>query len=262
MHEDGEKSLGGNRRGADYIEISGRQPVMEALAGNWPVLRIYLRGQTDGPLREIVKKAKAKHVEIVSLSVDSFDRKFSGKRQGIVAVARDVDFYDPDSVLESIPRGESPLFVALDGIEDPHNMGAIIRTSLAMGVSAVIVPRRRTAALGEGTAKASAGAVFRQPICQVPNIHRFIQWSKDRGLWVYGLDMSGQDSIWEAEMSGGITLVVGGEGKGLSHLARQSCDVLVRIPMIGQIGSLNASVACGMALSEIQRQRHAKSPGS
>lgn len=239
--------------------VGGRRPVLEALSGGWPILRVYIRGRS-GP-KEIVKSAQARGTEIVSMDEKAFDRKFSGIVQGVCAAVKDVEFTDIDDVLRAVSNEEPPLFVALDGLEDPHNMGAIIRTSLAMGVHALVVPRRRSASLGEGAAKSSAGALFRQTICQVPNISWFIEWAQKNGMWVYGLDMSGQTSVWDTDLSGGIALVVGGEGKGLSRLVRERCDALVKIPMVGEIGSLNASVATGMALSEIRRQRQIKVSG-
>lgn len=239
-----------------YIQVSGKQPVSEALGGGWPVKEVFLRSGTDDPFtRQIAKKASSLGVRVSVTEARAFDKRFPRQSQGVAAAVREVPLVDLDEVFDRIPPGQVPLFVALDGIEDPHNLGAVTRTALAMGVHAVVIPRRRTAAVGEGAAKASAGAVFLEPVCQVPNIHYLIEWARRKGLWVFGLDAGGQDTIWGTDMSGPSVLIVGGEGKGLARLTRDKCDFLVRIPMLGEIGSLNASVACGMALSEIRRQR-------
>jgi len=165
----------------------------------------------------------------------------------------------PEEVLSVISGDVAPLFVALDGIQDPHNLGAICRTAHALGAHGVVVPRHRSAPLGEGAAKSSAGAIFYQPICEVPNISFFIRWAKEKGLWTYGLDALGEKSLWELDLTGPLVFLVGSEGKGLSRLVRENCDFLVKIPMTGKVASLNAGVACGMALYEVARQRHTAS---
>ncbi len=241
---------------AGFIHIFGKQPVQEALTGGWPVKEILLRGQVqDDFLKSVASAAKKVGIPTVSLEPPAFDRRFVRASQGVVAIVKDVESFGLDEVMESIPKERHPFFVALDGIEDPHNLGAIARTAYAMGVDAVVTPRRRSASIGEGAAKASAGAIFRQPICQVANIHYFTKWAKDNGLWVYGLDAQGKDTLWDTDFAGGVALVVGSEGRGISRLVRERCDFLVRIPMSGSIGSLNASVAAGMAIMEVQRQR-------
>ncbi len=251
--------MNAGRREQDYIRISGKQPVSEALSGGWPIREVFLRsGAEDAFTREIRQNATSLGVRVSVVEPQRFDREFPRQSQGVAATVRDVPMKDLDEVLEDIPPGQDPFYIALDGIEDPHNLGAVTRTALAMGVHAVVIPRHRTASVGEGAAKSSAGAIFREPICQVPNIHFFIEWAKQKGLWVYGLEASGQETIWSANMSGPLALIVGSEGKGLARLTRDRCDVLVRIPMSGEIGSLNASVACGMAIAEIQRQRQQK----
>lgn len=239
-----------------YMRVSGRRPVSEALSGGWPVSQVVIRaGSEDAAARDIVRSARTLGIEVSVVPAQAFDRKYPQKSQGVVATVREVPVRDPGEVLHSVPAGEQPLFVALDRILDPHNLGAIARTALAMGVHAVVMPRHRSASIGEGAAKASAGAIFRQSLCEAPNIHRFIEWAKGKGFWVYGLDSSGRDVIWATDMTGPVALVVGSEGKGLARLTRESCDFLVSIPMSGAIGSLNASVACGIAIAEVARQR-------
>lgn len=255
--------MNARRHDEDYIQVAGKQPVSEALSGGWPVKEITIRAGANDPFtREIAQKAASLGVPVSSVEAQAYDRRFPRQSQGIVATVREVPFWDLDDAFDRVPQGEPPLFVALDGIEDPHNLGAVTRTSLAMGVHAVVIPRHRTASVGEGAAKASAGAIFREPICQVPNIHFFIEWAKRKGMWVFGLDAEGRGTTWDTDMSGPLALILGGEDRGLARLTRERCDFLVRIPMSGEIGSLNASVACGMALSEICRQRLEKASKS
>ncbi len=240
----------------EHIHIYGKQPVNEALTAGWPVKEIFFRGEPrDAFLKSIIAAARKLGVHVSHLEPSAFDRRFVRASQGVVALVKDVEHVDLNELKHCLPAGRQPLFVALDGIQDPHNLGAITRTAYAMGVDAVVTPRRRTAPLGEGAAKASAGAIFRQPICQVANIHFFTLWAKENGLWVYGLDAEGSSSLWDTDFLGGVALVVGSEGRGISRLVKDSCDFLVRIPMSGGIGSLNASVAAGMAICEVQRQR-------
>lgn len=247
------------RHDQGYIQISGKQPVSEAISGGWPVREVFIRsGPDDAFTRDLKKNASSLGIRVTAVEPGRFDREYPRQSQGVAAAVREVPLRDVNEVLADIPAGQVPFYVALDGILDPHNLGAVTRTALAMGVHAVVIPRHRTAPVGEGATKSSAGAVFREPICQVSNIHFFIEWAKEKGMWVYGLDAEAEATIWTADMSGPIALIVGGEGKGLARLTRDRCDLLVRIPMSGAIGSLNASVACGMAIAEVQRQRNRK----
>ena len=248
--------MNARRQDQGYIQICGKQPVSEALSGGWPVREVFIRsGVDDAFMKELRNKASSVGVRVTVVEPQRFDREYHRQSQGVAATVKEVPLRDVNEVLADIPPGQDPFYVALDGIEDPHNLGAVTRTALAMGVHAVVIPRHRTAAVGEGAVKSSAGAVFREPICQVPNIHFFIEWAKEKGMWVHGLDAEAQTTIWGADMAGPMALIVGGEGKGLARLTRDRCDLLVKIPMSGEIGSLNASVACGMAVAEIQRQR-------
>ena len=251
--------MNARRQDQGYIRISGKQPVSEALSGDWPVREVFIRsGVDDAFTKGLRNKASSLGVRVTAVEPQRFDREYPRQSQGVAATVREVPLRDVNEVLADIPPGQDPFYVALDGIEDPHNLGAVTRTALAMGVHAVVIPKHRTAAVGEGAVKSSVGAVFREPICQVPNIHFFIEWAKEKGMWVYGLDAEAEATIWSANLAGPIALIVGGEGKGLARLTRDRCDLLVKIPMSGEIGSLNASVACGMAIAEIQRQREQK----
>ncbi|HHT85327.1 MAG: 23S rRNA (guanosine(2251)-2'-O)-methyltransferase RlmB [Bacillota bacterium] len=238
------------------IHIYGKQPVNEAVESGWPVVEIIVRGKGDDrQVRPILDKARDRNIKISGMEPRDFDLRYAKASQGIAARVGDVVFKHPEQLLAGVPRNQTPLFVALDGIQDPQNLGSICRTSHAMGVHGLVVPRRRTAPFGEGAFKASAGAVFYLPISEVPNIHHFVQWCKKNGVWVCGLDGTADTSLWDMDLTVPLALVVGSEGKGISRLVRERCDYLARIPMSGKIDSLNAAVACGMALYEVQRQR-------
>lgn len=242
-------------RDDQVIFVFGKRPATEALTSCWPVLSLTVRDEGDGSVQSIVALAKSRGVPVTCPGRSAFDRKFPRTSQGVALLVKPPGFLDVEEALEAVPEGTNPLFLALDGIEDPHNLGAITRTALAIGAHGVVVPRRRTAGLGEGAAKSSAGAVFKQTLCQVPNIDYFTQWAKRNGLWVYGLDGDGEKTVWDVDFKCGVGLIVGSEGRGLSRLVRKRCDLLIKIPMTGPIDSLNASVACGMALYEAARQR-------
>ena len=240
------------------IHIYGKQPVNEAIESDWPVFEITVRGKTeDSFVGSILEKARGKGIRVSSVNPKDFDTVYAKESQGIVAKVGRVRFEDPGQLLSEIPLNQDPLFLALDGIQDPQNLGSICRTAHAMGVHGLVVPRRRTAPFGEGAFKASAGAIFHQSICEVPNIHQFVRWCKKEGIWVCGLDVgSNTQSLWEMDLTGPIAFVVGGENRGLSRLVRERCDFLAKIPMFGRIDSLNAGIACAMALYEVQRQRN------
>ncbi|MGI6163810.1 MAG: 23S rRNA (guanosine(2251)-2'-O)-methyltransferase RlmB [Bacillota bacterium] len=248
------------KRDSGNVYIYGKQPVSEALESGWPVREIIVRGRAEDDVsKSIVEKARARGIDVFFMGPRDFDSKYDRASQGVAARVGQVGFKQLDGLLSEVPPQQDPLFVALDGIQDPQNLGAICRTSHAMGVHGLVIPRRRTAPLSEGAFKASSGAVFYQSICEVPNIHHFVQWCRKNGVWVYGLDAGGEKGLWEMDFSGPVALVVGSEGQGLSRLVRERCDFLVRIPMYGRISSLNAGVACAMALYEVQRQRNNKS---
>ncbi|HHY12165.1 MAG TPA: 23S rRNA (guanosine(2251)-2'-O)-methyltransferase RlmB [Firmicutes bacterium] len=244
-------------KGSRKIHIYGKQPVNEAVESGWPVFEIMVRGRVDDQfIKSILEKARLRGIGISVMEPGDFDSRYAKASQGVAARVGEVPFKELGQLLEEVPRHQDPLFVALDGIQDPQNLGSICRTSHAMGVHGLIVPRRRIAPFGEGAFKASSGAVFYQTISEVPNIHHFVQWCKRNGVWVYGLDAAAQKSLWEMDLTGPIALVVGSEGHGLSRLVRERCDFLAGIPMFGNIDSLNAGVACAMALYEVQRQRN------
>jgi 23S rRNA (guanosine2251-2'-O)-methyltransferase len=237
------------------IYVYGKQPVSEAIESNWPVFDILVRGRGNDRHKDpVLVEARNRGIKVSVMEPRDFDSRFPKASQGIAAKVGDVVFRELEQLLAAVPRGQAPLFVALDGIQDPQNLGSICRVSHAMGVHGLVVPRRRTAPFGEGAFKASAGALFYLPVSEVPNIHWFVQWCKKHGIWVCGLEGTAETSVWETDLTVPIALIVGSEGRGLSRLVRERCDYLARIPMLGKIDSLNAAVACGMALYEVQRQ--------
>ncbi len=244
-------------RNTGKIEVYGKQPVREAVDSNWPVFEIIVRGDSSDPvIKPILETARARGIKTTVLRSSQFDFRYPKAAQGIAAQTRGLSFKQLDEIFEEIPRSQLPLFIALDGIQDPQNLGSICRTCHAMGVHGLVVPRRRSASFGTGALKSSSGAIFYQSISQVPNIHRFVQWCKRNGIWVYGLDASASTSLWNMDFTLPVALIVGSEDRGLSRLVRERCDKLASVPMFGQIDSLNAGVACAMALYEVQRQRN------
>ena len=212
------------------------------------------RGQKNPRVQEIIKEAQQRHVRTSFEEKSWLDRKAEGARhQGILCYAAEVDTLDSEEILEQ--AGTPGLLVVLDGIEDPHNLGAILRSAEAAGADGVFLPRHRTAGLSATVAKASAGAVSHIKVARVPNIAQLVESVKKRGYWVVGLDAASDLSIWETDLSGPVVLVVGNEGSGLHRLVREKCDFVVSLPIHGKVSSYNVSVAAGIALYEVLRQR-------
>jgi 23S rRNA (guanosine2251-2'-O)-methyltransferase len=235
--------------------VYGLNPVLEALrAGRVTALRVGVRGGER--MRELLTLADARGVRVQRVEPDLLDRlSGGGVHQGIVA---DVDDAPTDYTVEDLVRGASgvPLIVVLDGIEDPHNLGAILRTADAAGADGIVIQTRRSAALGGAAAKASAGAIAHAKIAQVVNIARAMDELKDAGIWTVGLAGEAQTPYDAIDLRAPSAIVVGAEGTGLRRLVRERCDFLAAIPMRGHVGSLNVSVAAGIALFEAVRQRN------
>jgi 23S rRNA (guanosine2251-2'-O)-methyltransferase len=231
--------------------LSGVNPVLEALRAGRPLERILVARGASGPrVQEIVETARRASVPLRFEPRQSLDRLAGSlAHQGVVALGA-AKLY---SELEVVASG-SKLLVLLDGIEDPHNLGAIIRTALAAGAGAVVVPERRAAGLTDVVAKAAAGALEYLPVVRVTNINRAIDYLKERGYWIYGLDERGDEEYHRVDYALPSAFVLGAEGKGLHQQVRKHCDVLVRIPMAGAISSLNVSVAAGVVLFEWRRR--------
>lgn len=237
--------------------IIGRNAVREALRAGRTINKIMIApGSRSGAVKEIINLAKQQKVPVQNVDRRLLDKTArSTNHQGVVAVAAVKSYIELEDLLDNAVRLGLPFLILLDEINDPHNLGAIIRTADAAGVHGIIIPRRRSVQLTSTVAKASAGAVEHVPVARVTNIVQTIKKIKDMGIWVVGADMEGQELFWNVPLDGPVALVIGGEGKGLSRLVKENCDIVVRLPMHGKINSLNASVAAALLTYEVLRQR-------
>jgi 23S rRNA (guanosine2251-2'-O)-methyltransferase len=236
--------------------IYGVLPVLEALrAGARRIDRIVIaEGTRDARLRDVIEAARTARVPIRREPRVTLDRlTHNANHQGVIAVTSAATYSEADDLLNQL--SPETIFILLDGVEDPHNLGAIIRTAECGGASAVIVPERRAAHITEAVAKTSAGAVEHLPVARVTNLASFIEELKKNNVWVIGVESSAEMAYTEFNYSGALALVFGGEGHGLHRLVRERCDAVVSIPMLGKLTSLNVSVAVGVVLFEALRQR-------
>ncbi len=237
--------------------ISGRNPVSEALRSNRPIDKILVaRGEKSGAVVGILAKAKNKMIPVKEVDRAKLDYISGGTtHQGIVAFAAVKDYSTVEDIFDfAQSKNEPPFIIILDELEDPHNLGAIIRTAECAGVHGIIIPKRRSATLSYSVGKASAGAIEYMRVARVSNISALIDDIKKRGVWVFGADMDGTDYS-ECDFSGACAIVIGNEGKGISRLVREKCDVIVSLPMKGKINSLNASVAAGILMYSAMKDR-------
>lgn len=236
-------------------QIEGRNPVLEALKTNTEINKIFIQKQAGGSMRQIFEIAKRQGVVVVETEKVMLDKMTEGRpHQGVVAHLATEEYIDMYELMEQSLSGTNPLLVVLDHVEDPHNLGAILRSALAAGAQGAIIPKRRSAALSPSVAKASAGAVSHLPVARVANLAQQVDKLKEAGFWIVGAETGGEP-LHGTKLTGPMALVVGSEDKGLTRLLREKCDVLVSIPMQGPVGSLNASVAAGIVLFEMVRQR-------
>lgn len=242
--------------------IMGRNAVREAVRSGRSIDKILVTKEIDGSLREIINLARDNNIRVDSVvreKLDEFCMPFghgqkTGNHQGIVAMVPGVEYCEIADILNfAKEKGEKPFIIILDGIEDPHNLGSIIRSAVCAGVHGIIIPRRRAVSVTAAACKASAGAVEYAHIARVANIANAIARLKDEGLWIAGADMSGT-AMTSARMEGALALVIGSEGDGIGRLVKEKCDFLVSIPMFGQIDSLNAAVAAAVLMFEKRRQ--------
>ena len=239
------------------LVIEGRNAVLEALRSGRPIDKIYvLDGCQDGPVRTIVREAKKTDAVLNFVAKERLSQlSETGKHQGVIAYAAAYEYGEVEDMLKlAAERGEDPFLILLDNIEDPHNLGAIIRTANLAGAHGVIIPRRRAAGLTATVAKTSAGALNYTPVARVTNLKKTMEELKERGLWFVCADMGGT-RMYDLNLKGPIGLVIGNEGEGVGRLTRETCDFVASIPMKGDIDSLNASVAAGVLAYEIVRQR-------
>ncbi len=237
--------------------IDGRNAVLEAFRAGKTIDKLFvLDGCQDGPVRTIIREAKKTDTIIQFVEKERLDRlSNSGHHQGVVAQAAAYEYATVEDILENArEKGEDPFVFILDEIEDPHNLGAIIRTANLAGAHGVIIPKRRAVGLTATVAKTSAGAINYTPVAKVTNIGKTIEELKKQGMWFVCADMGGE-TMYNLNLTGSIGLVIGNEGSGVSRLVKEKCDYIASIPMKGDIDSLNASVAAGVLAYEIVRQR-------
>jgi 23S rRNA (guanosine2251-2'-O)-methyltransferase len=210
----------------------------------------------DARLRELLQLARQNGVEPERVDAKQIAGRLGDvAHQGVLAEVDPLPPWREDELLDAVGAAQDPLVLVLDGVQDPHNLGACLRTADACGALAVVVPKDRAAGMNATVRKVAAGAAETMPLATVTNLARTLRLLKDAGLWIVGADMQGRELAWESDLTGAKALVMGGEGDGLRELTRKSCDLLVRLPQAGSVESLNVSVACGMLLYEAMRQR-------
>lgn len=246
--------------GYTELKIEGRNPVIEAYRSGKTIDKLFvLDGCQDGPVKTITREARKQHTIISYVSKERLDQlSETHHHQGVIAIAAAYDYASVDDILaKAREKGEAPFIFLLDGIEDPHNLGAIIRTANLAGAHGVIIPKHRAVGLTATVARTSAGALNFTPVAKVTNLGAAMDELKKEGLWFVCADMKGE-VMYRQNLTGPICLVIGNEGEGVSRLVREKCDFTASIPMKGDIDSLNASVAAGVLAYEIVRQRMGK----
>ena len=244
--------------------IYGINPVTEAIVSGKTINKIYAQ-KGNKEVYQVIQKAKDKKIVVVEAEKLKLDRMITSETaklkhsQGIVASVTDYNYFTIDDILqEAYKRNESPFIIILDKIEDPQNLGAIVRSAECLGAHGVIIQKRNAAQVTETVEKVAAGACNYVKIARVTNITESIKYLKKNGLWIYGLDMEGASDIYDTDLTGPIGLVIGNEGSGISKLVLQNCDFVIKIPMVGHIESLNASVSAAISMYEIVRQKNSK----
>ena len=238
-------------------KIEGRNAVLEALRAGKPIDKLYvLDGCPDGPVRNIIREAKKGDTIINYVKKERLDQlSETGHHQGVIAMAASYEYATVEDILEKArEKGEAPFIFVLDNIEDPHNLGAMIRTANLAGAHGVIIPKRRAVGLTPTVARTSAGAINYTPVAKVTNLKQTMEQLKKEGMWFVCADMDGTP-YYQMDLKGPMGLVIGNEGEGVSRLIKETCDFVASIPMKGDIDSLNASVAAGVLAFEIARQR-------
>lgn len=255
-----ERNNGRNGKTRPDNIIFGRNPVLEALKSGRDIDKILVAaGSSEGSLAKITAIARDRKIPVMRVEKQTVERLSCGSNhQGVAAYIGAYKYKTMEDVLEiAAERGEDPLVVILDNLEDPHNLGAIMRIAECAGAHGVIIPKRNSCGLTETVAKTSAGAIEYVPCVRVTNIVRTIEELKEKGFWIAACDMGGSE-YYKADLSGKIAIVIGSEGAGISRLVKENCDFTVSMPMVGKITSLNASNAAAVLLYEVRRQRDAK----
>lgn len=242
-------------------QVEGRNSVTELLKSGKDINKLYVqKGEKHGSINEIIKLAKQNKVVITELDRAKLDQMSeSHNHQGVIAIVPPYEYCDVDEILEyAKSKNESPFILILDGIEDPHNLGSIIRTAECSGVHGIIIPKRRSVQVNATVNKTSAGAAQYVKVARVNNLTETIKYLKENDVWIYGTDIEGKCYYNEQKYNGGVAIVIGSEGFGMSRLVKENCDFLVKIPMAGKINSLNASVSAGILMYEVFNQRNNK----
>ena len=253
------KFVNNKRENNSYDDIvEGRNPVLELLESGKDINKIFVQaGERNGSITKIIAKAKEKRVVMVEVQKSKLDEMSETKNhQGVIAIVPPFEYCDVYDILEyAEERNEKPFIVILDGIEDPHNLGSIIRTAETAGAHGIIIPKRRAASVNATVAKTSAGAVEHVKIARVSNINETIKYLKENGVWIYGTGGEAKNMYYNQDFRDSTAIIIGSEGSGMSDLVKKNCDGLVKIPMKGKINSLNASVAAGIIIYEVVKQR-------
>nr|WP_055160308.1 23S rRNA (guanosine(2251)-2'-O)-methyltransferase RlmB [Mitsuokella jalaludinii] len=238
--------------------LVGRNAVTEALKSGRGINKLWIAsGDREGSVAELAALAKERGIVVQYVERAKIESLAGGHRhQGVLAYVAPVPYAELDDILKAAEeKGEAPFLVLLDELEDPHNLGALLRTADATGVHGILIPKRRSVSLNATVAKTSAGAVEYVPVARIGNIAQTLKKLKEKGFWVAGADMDGEKAYYEADLTGPLVLVVGSEGRGMSRLTKEACDFIVSMPMVGRINSLNASVAGSILMYESMRQR-------
>ena len=239
-------------------QIEGRNAVLELLETGKDINKIFIaNGEKHGSINKIISIAKERKIVIVEVDRAKLNQMaMSDNHQGVIAIVPPFDYCEVEDILEEAnKKQEKPFILILDGIEDPHNLGSVIRTAETAGVHGIIIPKRRAATVNSTVYKVSAGAVEHMKIARVNNLNETIKYLKDNDIWVCGTDMDAKNYYYNEKFDGPIAIVIGSEGFGMSRLVKENCDFLVKIPMKGKITSLNASVSAGIVMYEVVKQR-------
>ena len=243
----------------EYIDqIEGRNSVLELLESGKDINKIYIaKGERHGSINKIIAKAKENKVVIAEMEKEKLNKMAqTNNPQGVIAIVPPFDYASVDDILnEAKSKNEKAFILILDGIEDPHNLGSIIRTAETAGVHGIIIPKRRSAQVNSTVNKTSAGATNFMKIARVNNINETIEYLKNNDIWIYGTDGEAREMYYDEDMTGNVAIVIGSEGFGMSRLVKENCDFLLKIPMKGKITSLNASVSAGIIMYEVVKQR-------
>lgn len=237
--------------------IYGKNPVLEAIKSDTTINKIYAQ-TSNKEIDSVIKEALKRKIIVVNTDKQKLDKMIDGKNsQGIIASVTDFEYSEIEDIINyAKSRNEDPFVLILDKIEDPHNLGAIIRSAECMGVHGIIIQKRNACLVTDTVEKVAAGACSYVKVARVTNITESIKKLKEYGLWIYGLDMAGESNIYDTKLEGAIGIVVGNEGEGISRLVKENCDVLMKIPMTGKINSLNASVSAAISIYEVLRQKN------